>query len=135
MYAGTIFSFSPEYSGALKITAIITIVASYVIYGLSFKESADSFVFYVRNSKLSQIQPLFIKTKAILIVVGIALHYSVGTPILYALIGLQGTYVVFLIVLKPFSKHLDLVRALILELSLLYIFVSRYILIGYINLE
>ena len=135
MYAGTVFNFSPEYSAVIKIVGIIAIVANYLIYGLNFKGSADSFLFYARNSKISQIQPLFITTKAILIAVGIAIYYFVGTPILYALMGLQGAYVVFLIILKPFSKHLDLARAVILELSLLYIFASRYILIGYINLE
>jgi hypothetical protein len=119
VYAGTILSFSPEYSAAIKIAGIIAIVANYIIYGVNFKGSADSFVFYARNSKLSQIQPLFITTKAILIAVGIALYSSVGTLILYVLIGLQGAYIVFLIILKPFSKHLDLARSVILELSLL----------------
>jgi hypothetical protein len=105
------------------------------VYGIYFKDIADSLVFYVRTSKISQIQPLFIATKTILIALGIALYHQFGLPVLYFLMGLQGAYIIMVMVLKPFNLKIDLVRSVVLELSLLYVIVSRYILIGYVHLE
>ncbi len=135
MYAGSIWKFSPDYSGVIKIVSVIMIVANYVVYGMYFKEIVDSLVFYARNSKISQLQPLFVASKTILIALGIALYHQFGLPVLYGLMGLQGAYVIMVIVLKPFNLKIDLVRSVVLELSLLYVIASRYILIGYVHLE
>lgn len=102
---------------------------------MNFKDSIESLVFYIRNSKVSQLQPLFITTKAILVAVLIALYTYVGVQVIYALMALQVAYIVLIAVIKPFSKGVDMVRSIIIELSLLFIFISRYVLIGYINLE
>jgi hypothetical protein len=100
-----------------------------------FKESIESYVFYEKRSKTAQLQPLFIATKAILIAAGIAMYQTFGTLALYGLIGLQGAYIILVIILRPFKRRVDMFRSIILELSLLYVIGSRYVLIEYVNLD
>jgi len=49
--------------------------------------------------------------------------------------SLQGLYIVFIIVLRPFKRIIDFARSIVIELSLLYVIVSRYLLIYYIDLK
>jgi hypothetical protein len=100
-----------------------------------FKESIESYVFYEKRSRTAQLQPLFIATKAILIAAGIAMYQTYGTLALYGLMGLQGAYIILVIILRPFKRRVDMFRSIILELSLLYVIGSRYVLIEYVNLD
>lgn len=134
-FAGTIWEYEPEYSGTIKIGSIIVIAANYGVYGLYFKESVESYVFYEKRSRIAQLQPLFIATKAILIAAGIALYQHFGFSVLYALMVLQGAYIILIIVLRPFKRGVDLFRSIIVELSLLYVIGSRYVLTEFVKLD
>ena len=105
------------------------------MYGLYYKESVESYVFYEKRSRLAQLQPLFIATKAIIIATGFALYFKFGMMVLYGLMGLQGAYIILLIVLRPFKRRIDMFRSVIIELSILYVMTSRYLLIQYIQLD
>ncbi len=98
----------------MKVACLITILANIAIYVYYFKDAKDAYVYYVRNSKISQLQPLFIATKSILIAVGIALYHSVGFSALYVLLAIQGVYVVFVIILRPFKRVIDVIRSIVL---------------------
>ena len=49
--------------------------------------------------------------------------------------GLQGAYILLVIILRPFKRRIDMARSIIVELSLLYVIGSRYVLIEFVNLD
>lgn len=110
-------------------------MANYFVYGLYYKESVESYVFYQKRSRLAQLQPLFIATKAILISAGFALFYKFGVGMLYAVLGIQGFYILCIVAIRPFKRGLDLFRAICSELSLAYVLTSRYFMRELVNLE
>ena len=92
-------------------------------------------MFYNKRSRLSQIIPLVIATKAILIAVGIGLYSKFGVSMCYTLISLQVLYVLFLIGIRPFKRVIDLIRAIVVELSIAYVIGSRFVLSEFVNLS
>lgn len=130
-----IWNYDPEYSGTIKIISIIMVAANYGVYAIYFKESVESYVFYERRSRLAQLQPLFIATKAILVAAGIALYLKFGISLIYTLMGLQGAYISFVLILRPFKRKVDLFRCVLIELALLYILGSRFMLIEFVDLN
>lgn len=115
--------------------SIVLIVMNYIIYGISYKQSTESTKFYRRQSKISQLQPLFIYSKAIIIAILITLHHKLGPITFYILLIFQLIYLVFIIILRPFRRKLDLARSIIIELAMTYIFVIRWLLRLYVNSE
>lgn len=77
---------------------------------------------------------MFIATKTILIAVGIGLYHRFGVATFYALMSLQGVYIVFVAILRPFKRKVDLARSIIVELALGYVFVVRFLLKEFVNL-
>lgn len=114
MFAGTLWDYQPEYSGTIKIGSCLVIAANYAVYTMYFKESVESYVFYEKRSRMAQLQPLFIATKAILIAAGIGLYHNFGLTVLYGMMGLQGAYVILIIILRPFKRRVDFVRSIII---------------------
>ena len=53
----------------------------------------------------------------------------------YTLMGLQGVFVLFLIGIRPFKRAVDLVRAIVVELSLAYVIGSRFVLSEFVDLS
>ena len=69
-----------------------------------------------------------IATKTIIIAIGIALYHKLGVSMCYTLMSVQVVYVLFLCGIRPFKRVVDLIRALVVELSLAYVIGSRYVL-------
>ena len=78
---------------------------------------------------------MIIATKAILIAIFIGVYHKFGVSMCYTLMGLQGVFVLFLIGIRPFKRAVDLVRAIVVELSLAYVIGSRFVLSEFVDLS
>lgn len=83
--------------------------------------------FFRLHSKLGVYAALLFNLRLTLLTVFIFLNQAVGSVSSYMLIFLQCSYVVFVGFGRPHKKPYDFVRSLILEFSLLFILITRYL--------
>ena len=128
-----IWSWLPEYSGMFKILSLLFIIINFIVYALYYKESVESYVFYNKRDRKAQLQPVFIAGKQIFIAAGIFLFIQFQSVALYAILAVQVTYFCFVIYLRPFKRHIDLARSLLIEFSIIYVVGVRLIFYSVVN--
>jgi cysteine-rich repeat protein len=123
---GTVLDASIFWSKAFLCIGIAAVVVSNLINLVNIEDSSDVGTYYRKHSNLGIYASLFFSLRLVVLTALIFVS-QVGSIASFFLISVQLLYLLFVVFGRPHKKPYDLVRAIIIESSLLYILLTRYL--------
>ncbi len=127
MRSGTLTDTSILWSKAFLCIGVAAIFLSNIISLMNAEDSSDVGTFFRKHSSFGVYASMLFTLRLILLTVFMFMNESVGSIGSYCLLTIQSFYVIFILFGRPHKKPYDFARSLCIEISLLYILLTRYL--------